>query len=302
MNRRIIVTVLSALCFFASVSIMLYPVISNYVNQKYRSEIQTAYVAQLERTDDSVLQRIREAAEAYNETITPGTAEANSYSKAALIAASEDYNAQLNPTGDGTMGYLEIPKIHVNLPIFHGTDSGTLERGIGHLLGSSLPVGGESTHAILSGHSGMASQKMFTDLSLLDCGDVFYLHVLNETLAYQVDDIHVVLPHDTAHLQIAQGQDYCTLVTCTPIGINTHRLLVRGHRISYKEALTVQKEIERVAVDTSSDWEAQYFGGLMLGCGVVLVATLIFTARVILMQHAAGTLYSKGGRYLCRKK
>ena len=129
------------------------------------------------------------------------------------------------------MGYVEIPKIQVNLPIYHGTDAEVLDRGVGHLLGSSLPVGGESTHTILSDHSGMASQKMFTDLEQLTQGDVFYLNVLNETLAYQVTEINTVLPYETDLLGIVPGEDLCTLVTCTPYGINTHRLLVRGRRV-----------------------------------------------------------------------
>ena len=129
------------------------------------------------------------------------------------------------------MGYIEIPMIQVNLPIYHGTDSKTLDIGVGHLLGSSLPVGGKGTHTVLTGHSGMATQKMFSDLDKLKLGDVFYLQVLDETLAYQVDAIHTVLPYDTSFLGISEGEDYCTLVTCTPFGISTHRLLVRGTRI-----------------------------------------------------------------------
>lgn len=237
---------------------------------------------------------------AYNQAMTPGAVESDSYTQAALLAASEDYEAQLNPTGDGTMGYVEIPKINVYLPIFHGTSVSTLERGVGHLLGSSLPVGGESTHAILTGHSGMASQKMFTDLAQLEIGDIFYLHILNETLAYQVDDINTVLPYDTTYLQITQGQDYCTLVTCTPVGINTHRLLVRGSRIPYEEAQKLQEEIQVQAEHTASDWEDQYVLGLFLGILAVLVIAVILIVRAIFLKLGFTKLYSRGGRYLCK--
>lgn len=155
------------------------------------------------------------------------------------------------------MGYVEISKIQVNLPIYHGTDAEVLDRGVGHLLGSSLPVGGENTHTILSGHSGMASQKMFTDLEQLTQGDVFYLNVLNETLAYQVTEINTVLPYETDLLGNVPGEDLCTLVTCTPYGINTHRLLVRGSRIPYEETAVLKEETASTE-PTASTWEVKY--------------------------------------------
>ena len=177
------------------------------------------------------------------------------------------------------MGYVEIPKINVNLPIYHGTGNDSLERGVGHLLGSSLPVGGESTHAILTGHSGMASQKMFTDLEQLGIGDVFYLHVLDETLAYQVVAINVVLPNDTTYLGISEEEDLCTLVTCTPYGVNTHRLLVRGSRIPYEEAEVIENEVTQTEQVTSS-WEQQYIRGIAIGLIMVLVAVLLIAYLV----------------------
>lgn len=301
MKRRIFVSILSAVSFLAAVIIMLYPAISNYVNEKYASEIHTAYVEQLRQTDGTELRLIKDLASAYNHSIVPGAMDTDGYTQEAILAASEDYDSQLNPTGDGTMGYIEIPKINVNLPILHGTDASTLERGVGHLLGSSLPVGGSSTHAILTGHSGMASQKMFTDLSRLDFGDVFYVHVLKETLAYQVDEINTVLPHDATYLQIVPGEDYCTLVTCTPVGINTHRLLVRGRRIPYAEAKEVQEEIEIAIEETGSVWEDQYKLGLILGLMVILLFALVILLRMRFRRRGWKKLYSKGGRYLCEK-
>ena len=158
------------------------------------------------------------------------------------------------------MGYVHIPKLGVSLPIYHGTEEETLDRGIGHLIGSSLPIGGGSTHAILTGHSGLASQKMFSDLDKLEIGDTFYLEVLNEVLAYEVDQINTVLPHDTTYLGLEDGKDLCTLVTCTPFGVNTHRLLIRGHRIAYtpedEESPTIEPAETSEPVD--STWEQEY--------------------------------------------
>lgn len=251
----------------------LYPVISNYVNEKYASEIHTAYVDAIEQVDNSELEKAIELAIAYNEAITPGATTSDAYSQEALLAASEDYDSQLNVAGDGIMGYVEIPKIGVNLPIYHGTGNDSLERGVGHLLGSSLPVGGKSTHTILTGHSGMATQKMFTDLEQLEIGDVFYLHILDETLAYQVDSINTVLPYDTSLLGITSGEDYCTLVTCTPYGVNTHRLLVRGARIAYEKAEIIVEETAQEE-QPRSNWTEKYLLGLLLGVLTVLILAL----------------------------
>ena len=259
--------------FLTALGLTLYPLISNYVNQKYASEIQIAYQELIQQTDDSVLQEAKQRAIAYNLAITPGTADA--YSEEALVSAAEDYDSQLDIAGNGIMGYVGIPKIQVNLPIYHGTDAEVLDRGVGHLLGSSLPVGGKNTHTILTGHSGMASQKMFTDLEQLSPGDIFYLNVLNETLAYQVTEINTVLPYETDLLGIVPGEDLCTLVTCTPYGVNTHRLLVRGYRIPYEEALTLEEE--SVAVEAvESTWEQNYAKGIIIGIVIALLLILLF--------------------------
>ena len=278
MKNKTLPMVLGILAFLLALLITLYPVISNYVNERYASEIHTAYEEIIQQADNSALLEAKKQAIAYNEAITPGTA-GEAYSQAALTDASRDYESQLNIAGDGTMGYVEIPKISVNLPIYHGTGNDSLERGVGHLLGSSLPVGGASTHAILTGHSGMATQKMFTDLEQLSVGDVFYLHILDETLAYQVDRIKTVLPYDTSLLGITSGRDYCTLVTCTPYGINTHRLLVRGTRIAYEEAEVIVEETAQEK-QPQSRWEEKYLLGLLLGVLAVLILCL---AAVIFM-------------------
>lgn len=271
--KKKIITICAAVLFLTALGLTLYPLVSNYVNQKYASEIQTAYQEIIRQTDDSVLQEAKQRAVTYNLAITPGTADA--YSEEALVSAAENYDSQLDIAGNGIMGYVEIPKIQVNLPIYHGTDAEVLDRGVGHLLGSSLPVGGENTHTILSGHSGMASQKMFTDLEQLSPGDIFYLNVLNETLAYQVTEINTVLPYETDLLGIVPGEDLCTLVTCTPYGINTHRLLVRGSRIPYEEALTLEEE-SVAAEAVESTWEQNYAKGIIIGIVIALLLILLF--------------------------
>ena len=254
--------------FFAALGLTLYPVISNYVNHKYASEIFTAYQEVIAQTDNSVLVREREKAIAYNQTLLPSTATEGGYTQEALQFASEEYDSILNLAGDGIMGYIEIPKINVHLPIYHGTGDSSLSKGVGHLLGSSLPVGGESTHAILSGHSGMASQSMFTDLEQLGIGDIFYLHVLDEILVYQVSEINTVLPSDTSLLGIWEGEDCCTLVTCTPYGVNTHRLLVTASRILYEEAEQITEQTETES-SSGSHWMQYYLRGLEIGLAVV---------------------------------
>lgn len=282
------------MAFLLALGLTLYPVISNYVNQKYASQIHTAYQEVMEQIDDSALREAKDRADIYNHSLIPGASTEDAYSQEGLLAASADYDCQLNLAGNGIMGYVEIPKISVNLPIYHGTENDSLERGIGHLLGSSLPVGGESTHTILSGHSGMASQKMFTDLEQLTVGDVFYLHVLNETLAYQVVEINTVLPYDTSLLGIVPGEDLCTLVTCTPYGVNTHRLLVRGSRISYEEAATLTEEITEQA--SHSTWEQKYLQGILWGVIAALGLGLVIFSGVHIYRK-----FGKGGGMYVQK-
>lgn len=293
MKRRYLQIILAAVLFLLALGLTLYPVISNWYNQRHQSQIQTAYREVLEQTDTAELERIRKRAAEYNKSITPGAAE-KAYTQETIIAASEDYINQLDLGGTGIMGYVEIPKIHVDLPIYHGTGSDSLDKGTGHLLGSSLPVGGESTHSIITGHSGMASQKMFTDLEQLQEGDVFYLCVLDEVLAYRVDAIHTVLPHDTTYLGIVSGQDLCTLVTCTPTGINTHRLLVQGSRIPYEPTVEAQNtESEHMDAD-SSHWEDQYWLGIRLG--LVAMVSMVLLLNVLLYLRKKNP--KKGGRYV----
>lgn len=306
MKHKCLRIVCAGILFLLALLLTLYPMISSRYNAAHQAKIQTSYQEVLEQTDTTELARTREQANAYNASIKPGTM-GEAYSPDAMLTASKDYVNQLNVNGNGIMGYIEIPKIDVDLPIYHGTESETLDKGVGHLLGSSLPVGGESTHTILSGHSGMASQKMFTDLEQLREGDVFYLRVLDEVLAYQVKAILTAEPRSTTFLGVVPGEDLCTLVTCTPTGVNTHRLLVRGTRIPYEEAVAVEESTQQEE-ETTSHWESQYWLGIRLG--LVVMFCIVLLLNVVLMvkkrKHAKGTIAErksrlrkkKGGRYV----
>lgn len=257
MNRWL----LAAACGAVALGLMLYPLVGELLSEKYHSDIETAYTAAIEDTDKTELTAQREAAEQYNAMLSGTT-----ITEGGASAPPLPYAEQL--TVGGAMCYIDIPKINVYLPVQHGTGADTLECAVGHVIGTSLPVGGSNTHAVLSAHSGMASSKLFSDIDQLSVGDTFYIHVLGDTLAYKVDAIHTVLPTDTSRLQIEDGKDYVTLVTCTPFGINTHRLLVRGHRIPYTPKQATTAAAEKPAV---SSWTRHYLTGLGIGLGAVAV-------------------------------
>ena len=243
-----------------ALGILLYPLVGELLSEKYHSDIETSYTAAIKDTDDAELTTQWQAAQQYNAMLANAT-----ISEGGVSAPPLAYAEQL--TVGGVMAYVDIPKINVYLLVQHGTDADTLERAVGHVVGTSLPVGGSSTHAVLSAHSGMASAKLFSDIDQLEKGDVFYICVLGEVLAYQVDSINIVLPTDTSLLQIEEGKDFVTLVTCTPFGINTHRLLVRGHRVPYTPEQASAAEEKLVA----SSWTQHYLTGLAIGLGVVAV-------------------------------
>ena len=256
---------------------ILYPLISTRINEKYRSEIRTEYFEAVAQMDDGALETERRLAYEYNALLSSGVQEA--YSDTQLNTAGIEYLSLLNLNGDSIMGYVEIPKLGIHLPIRHGTDAKTLEVGVGHVVGSSLPVGGVGSHAVLSAHSGMAREKMFSDLDQLSPGDIFYLHVLGKTLAYKVDAINTVLPTDTSLLGIEPVADMVTLVTCTPFGVNTHRLLVRGMRTEYTPAV-VAAASEESPTPVESTWEQEYKKGLLWG----LCALLVLVTGYLILQ------------------
>ena len=253
---------LAAACGVAALGLLLYPLLGDLLNEKYHSNVETTYTAVIADTDDAELTAQREAAQQYNAMLSGAATITEGGASAPPLA----YTQQL--TVGGVICYIDIPKINVYLPVQHGTGAETLEKSVGHVVGTSLPVGGSSTHAVLSAHSGMASSKLFSDIDQLTEGDTFYIHVLGDTLAYKVDAIHTVLPTDTSLLQIEDGKDYVTLVTCTPFGVNTHRLLVRGHRVPY----TPEQEAEVAETQkVTSSWTRHYLTGLGTGLGTVAV-------------------------------
>lgn len=242
MKKKHISTIIIALIFLAGLGFLLYPTVSNLWNRAHQSHAIATYTKQVEKLDDSQNKEMLKAARKYNKSLLKKSDHWKLSKK-----DKKRYESLLDVSGTGIMGYIEVPKIDCSLPIYHGTDEGALQIAIGHLEGSSLPVGGKSTHCVLSGHRGLPSARLFTDLDQMEEGDVFVLNVLGRKLAYEVDQIKVVLPDEMSDLEIVQGKDLCTLVTCTPYGINTHRLLVRGHRTKYIEetVVRVQKEAEK---------------------------------------------------------
>lgn len=288
MKKKILLICLAVMMFLLALGITLYPLISSYYNDRHQSQIQTKYEERLEQIDNSAKIQAKQLAIAYNNALKPENQIGEAFTEQTLLEASVDYDAQLNVAGDGIMCYVEIPRIDVVLPVYHGTDASTLERGVGHLLGSSLPVGGESTHSVLTAHSGVASMKLFSDLDQLQSGDVFYLHVLGEVLAYQVFDINTVLPHKTELLQIQTGKDLSTLVTCTPFAVNTHRLLVTGERIPYEEAEEIVEEQITHEKPAQSTWEKQYLQGVWIGIGAAIILGLTVLAVWLIRRRRHG--------------
>lgn len=232
--KKHLTTVLLVLIFLIGLSLLLYPTFADYWNSFTQSRAIASYAEEVAGMDEEVYDEIWSAAALYNIQLHGTHREFHLDDD-----LKKQYEDILNIGGEGIMGYIDIPIINVSLPIYHGTSDGVLQKAIGHLEWTSLPVGGESTHCVLSGHRGLPSARLFTDLDRLVVGDTFTLQVLNEVLTYEVDQILIVEPHETDALQIVEGEDYCTLITCTPYGINTHRLLVRGHRIETAEEVRV---------------------------------------------------------------
>lgn len=240
--KKYLPTILLVLAFLIGLSLLLYPTLSDYWNSLHQSRAIAAYSEEVSQLDTDRYRSYLEAAENYNQSLL---------GKANHFVLSDDqkagYPELLSVSGTGVMGYIEIPSIGVSLPIYHGTDEEVLQIAVGHLEGSSLPVGGESTHCVVSGHRGLPSARLFTDLDKLAQGDIFLLRVLDEIMTYEVDQILVVEPQEIDALKIIEGRDLCTLVTCTPYGINSHRILVRGHRVENAE----EAQVVRVTADAA---------------------------------------------------
>ena len=236
-------TITLFLIILVGVSLLLYPSFSNYWNSFSQSKAIASYMDAVSNIDEAEYAKILEAAKQYNERIT------SSAISEMTDKEYEDYMSQLNVAGNGIIGYIEIPDIKVSLPIYHGVDEAVLQIAVGHIEGSSFPVGGEGTHTVISGHRGLPSAKLFTNLDQLTEGDLFMLQVLDETLTYEVDQIRIVEPKDLSALEIEENKDLCTLITCTPYGVNSHRLLVRGHRIETVENNSIRVSADAMQID-----------------------------------------------------
>lgn len=267
MSKKFKVLLLFAIAtiFLISVAVIIYPLASNLQAEKQKDAIVLRYQKAI--SSDEMADKALSAARMYNATLSNGQ------------TFSTEYEQLLDPNRTGMMGIVTIPAIGVELPIYHGNQS--LELGAVHLQGTSLPVGGKGTHCVISAHSGMSTQKMFTDLNQLVIGDVFCLTVYGKQISYEVDQILTVLPEETGPLQIEKGADYCTLLTCTPYGINTHRLLVRGSRVEILE-----KEIADIEIQQKpSTWTQEYLKGILYGIGFVVLATATIGAFLFIQKR-----------------
>lgn len=265
--RKKLPTIMLILVLLAGLSLLLYPTISDYINSLHQSRAIANYVEAVNNLDEEEYNRLWNNAVEYNKRLY------NKYNRYHLTDEERaDYESQLDISGKGVMGYVDIPSINCTLPIYHGTEEAVLQTSTGHIEISSLPVGGESTHCVISGHRGLPSARLFTDLDQLAEGDLFMLRVLNETLTYEVDQIRIVLPDEISSLEIVEGKDYCTLVTCTPYGVNTHRLLVRGHRVENQE-LSKKAQVTADAMQIEPLLVAPVIGAMILA--VILIAYIV---------------------------
>ena len=266
--RKHLTSILIAFLLIAGLGILMYPTVSNLINQGYASKAITEYNTIYINTDEDSLREMVDEADEYNRQL------AQNFTGFYEESSVPGYEEALNIAGTGIMGYIDIDKINVELPIYHGVDNGVLQMGVGHVEGSSLPVGGESTHCVLSGHRGLPSAKLFTDLDKMEIGDTFTITVMDRVMTYRVDQIKIVLPNESADLMIVDGRDYCTLVTCTPYGINTHRLLVRGVRIDSDQTGTRRLFVPNEAVKVDKIIVAPVIAIPLLVVVIVLVIAM----------------------------
>lgn len=264
-NRMTLILLLAVL--LAGLSLLLYPMVADYWNSMHQSQAIASYQETVAEMDDETYEALWQAAEDYNSGLL-GNADRFQPTQ----EEHQRYEELLDVSGSGVMGYVEIPSIDVSLPVYHGTSDEVLQVAVGHIEGSSLPVGGKSTHCVVSGHRGLPSSRLFTDLDQLGEGDLFLFHVLGETLTYEVDQIHVVEPDDVTYLNIEEDEDLCTLVTCTPYGVNSHRLLVRGHRVENQEESALRVIADAMVVDPR-------LIAPIVGTPILLVVIVILVAR-----------------------
>lgn len=272
--KKVITSIFIIILIAAGLSLLLYPMVSNQWNTYRQSQLITSYdqtVKQMEQASAIDYDTEWQDANSYNAELLP-TILPDSFAIAAVAdEPDEEYMSCLNLTGDGMMGYVEIPKIDIKIPIYHTVEEEVLQNAAGHLEGSSLPVGGESTHSVISAHRGLPQAALFTDLDRLSEGDNFLLHVLDDTLCYEVDKISVVDPEETDALQVEDGQDLCTLLTCTPYGVNTQRLLVRGHRVPYEAIVVADESVPLMNMSVHTNYMLWVVVGLAIAGGFILL-------------------------------
>lgn len=290
-GRRVLVAVLALVL---GVLCVAYPIVSNLIAQGRQREVIASYSEAVDNKDAEELANALAEAQSYNERLRSSrTVVTDPFDEDADRVTDEDYENALNVNGDGVMGYITIPAISVYLPIYHGTSDEVLEQGVGHLQGTSLPVGGESTHAVLSGHTGLPSMKVFDDLDQLEVGDYFVITVLGEDLAYEVTSIETVLPDETDSLAIQEGEDLVTLVTCTPYGVNTHRLLVHAERCELPDEW-LQKGDEAIPDGYSAPADRALLPSVLIG---LALAAAVIGLHALIVRIRRGRIYPAGGAH-----
>ena len=282
----IVINIFIILLFIVGAGIFTYPTISNYWNEYRNAQLVTKYNESVSDLSDDQYEKLWQEAEEYNAEHKVNTI-VDAFNEEDYVL-SHPYDEVLDPNGDGLMGSIEIPKLNLILAIYHGLSTEVLEKGVGHVEGTSLPIGGTSTHAVLAGHRGLPSAKIFTDLDQMKNGDIFLIHVLGKTLAYKVDQIKTVLPEESSELDIIEGEDHVTLVTCTPYGVNTERLLVRGHRVPY-----VEEEVkEEKTVLSGSSLHTNYLLWVFVGLSVTALFVFVLYLKETKLKRRA----NKGGK------
>lgn len=279
--KKKLINIFIVIFFIIGLSLLLYPTVANQWNTYRQSKLMSSYEEQVEEMESSGvvdMEKEWEKARAYNEALLPSILPDSFAVAEASEEEDKSYTSSLNLTGDGMMGKIVIPKIDVELPIFHYTTEEVLENGVGHLEGSSLPIGGENTHSVLSAHRGLPSATLFTDLDRLETGDHFLLYVLDDVLCYEVDQIKVVEPKETQDLAVEDGKDLVTLFTCTPYGVNTHRLLVRGHRVPYEESILADEGVPAANKSLHTHYVLWVVVGLVV-TGILILLMYLFDKR-----------------------
>lgn len=279
-NSEKLLLIISIIFIILGVGIFLYPSISNYLAEKNHIDIIRNYDNLIVKINEEKINEEKEKARIYNENLS-GDPVHDPFVIGSGYALPENYKEVLNVGDDGVMGYVEIPKISVYLPIYHGTSDEVLEKGVGHIQNTSVPIGGKSTHSVLTGHTGLPNAELFTRLDELGIGDIFYIHVLDDVLTYKVFETKVILPDKIDELQILNGKDYVTLVTCTPYGVNSHRLLVKAERVEYEEYSVTKSTTDEEGTDTKKESPSKHYYLTGTQIGIVLLVLILTIVSII---------------------